>query len=291
MPASIPRCLVHPLYRLRSAVKRYTTLKASGCNLITHFSYHKCLTSYYQSVVRALSAEFGFYYEHFTSDYPRFEQAALNDPRRRVLSVNNRSDIAWERLPEYRGSHFIRDPRDLVVSGYYYHLWTREAWCIDPGFEWRHLVAHPYFGRYVETLPSRLPRAVSYQEYLGTLDRERGMIVELIWRTPHLDEMRRWNFANPRIMELRYEDIIGKEANTFGRLLEHYGFAPPVVARGVALAEAKSIKHRSKSGKSHVRSGAVRQWDEEFTPLLRTLFRECAGDLLVRLGYEASTEW
>jgi hypothetical protein len=119
MPASILRCLVDPLYRLRSAVKRYTTLKASGCNLITHFSYHKCLTSYYQSVVRALSAEFGFYYEHFTSDYPRFEQAALNDPRRRVLSVNNRSDIAWERLPEYRGSHFIRDPRDLVVSGFY----------------------------------------------------------------------------------------------------------------------------------------------------------------------------
>jgi hypothetical protein len=84
MPASIPR-LVDPLYRLRSALKRYTTLKASGCNLVTHFSYHKCLTSYYQSVVRALSTEFDFYYEHFTSDYPRFEQAALNDPRRRVL--------------------------------------------------------------------------------------------------------------------------------------------------------------------------------------------------------------
>jgi hypothetical protein len=44
MPASIPR-LVDPLCRLRSALKRYTTLKASECNLVTHFSYHKYLTS------------------------------------------------------------------------------------------------------------------------------------------------------------------------------------------------------------------------------------------------------
>lgn len=142
MPASIPR-LVDPLYRLRSALKRYTTLKASGCNLVTHFSYHKCLTSYYQSVVRALSAEFGFYYEHFTSDYPRFEQAALNDTRVGEFSVSTTA-AAWPGNDyEYRGSHFIRDPRDLVVSGYYYHLWTREAWCMDPGFEWRDLSRIP----------------------------------------------------------------------------------------------------------------------------------------------------
>lgn len=115
MPASIPRCLVDPLYRLRSALKRYTTLKAPGCNLVTHFSYHKCLTSYYQSVVRALAAEFGFYYEHFTSDYPRFEQAALNDPRRRVLSVNSHGDIAWN---DYRSTEAAISFETRVISSF-----------------------------------------------------------------------------------------------------------------------------------------------------------------------------
>jgi len=57
-----------------------------------------------------------------SADYARFEHAALNDSPQRVLSVNNRSDIPWDRLPESRGSYFIRDPRDLVVSGYHYHL-------------------------------------------------------------------------------------------------------------------------------------------------------------------------
>jgi len=291
MLVSNRRDLADGVRRFRSALVRLGTRKALGCDLVAHFSYHKCLTAYYQSIMRALSAEFGFYYEHFTSDYERFEHAALNDSRQRVLSVNNRSDIAWDRLPEYRGSHFIRDPRDLVVSGYHYHLWTREAWCHDPRFEWQDLTIHPYFGRYVEHVPEKFPRGLSYQEYINTLDPERGMILELIWRSRHFEQMRRWDFSNPRIMEVRYEDIIGNEADTFGRLLDHYGFPPSVVARGVALAESKSIKHRSKSEKGHVHSGAAKQWEKEFTPLLRMLLRESAGHLLVQLGYEASTEW
>ena len=291
MSVSHLRDLADRVRRFRFALVRLGTRKALGCDLVVHFSYHKCLTSYYLSIMRALSAEFGFYYGHFTSDYARFEHAALHDSRQRVLSVNNRSDIAWDRLPEYRGSHFVRDPRDLVVSGYHYHRWTREAWCHDPGFAWRSLTSHPYFGRYVEHVPERFPRGLSYQEYINTLDPERGMILELIWRSPHFEQMCRWDFSNPRIMEVRYEDVIGNEADIFRRLLEHYGFPPSVVARGVALAERKSIKHRRKREKSHVRSGAPKQWKKEFTPLLRMLFRESAGHLLLQLGYESSTEW
>ena len=97
------------------------------------------------------------------------------------------------------------------------------------------LTVHPYFGRYVEHVPERFPRALSYQEYINTLDPERGMILELIWRSPHFEQMRCWDYSNSRIMEVRYEDLIENEADTFGRLLENYGFAPPVVARGVAL--------------------------------------------------------
>lgn len=138
-------------------------------------------------------------------------------------------------------------------------------------------------------MPEKFPRGLSYQEYINTLDPERGMILELIWRSRHFEQMRCWDFSNPQIMEVRrYHRERGRP---FGRLIEHYRFAPPVVARGVALAESKSIKHRSKSEKSHVRSGAAKQWEEEFTPLLRIVVRESAGPLLVQLGYEASTEW
>lgn len=290
MSASNQRDLADPVRRFRSALFRLGTPKALGCDLVAHFSYHKCLTAYYQSIMRALSAEFGFYYEHFTSDYALFEHAALNDSRQRVLSVNYRSDIAWDRLPEYRGSHFVRDPRNLVVSGYRYHLWTREACCHDPGFEWQYLTAHPYW-----TLRRTRAREVSPPIVVSGVYQHAGPGAghdpRMDLAIPSFRADAPLGLSNPRIMEVRYEDIIGNEADTFGRLLEHYGFAPSVVARGVALAERKSIKHRPKSEKSHVRSGAAKQWEKEFTPLLRMLFRESAGHLLVQLGYEASTEW
>ncbi|MGH8615943.1 MAG: hypothetical protein ACREYF_29010 [Gammaproteobacteria bacterium] len=141
-------------------------------------------------------------------------------------------------------------------------------------------------------MPERFPRGLSYQEYISTLDPDRGMILELIWRSRHFEQMRRWDFSNPRIMEMRYEDIIGNKADTFGRLLEHYGFAPPVVAHG-GLRWPKGRVSSTARKTRRAMCAVVRRnrWEQEFTPLLRMPFKESAGDLLVQLGYEASMEW
>lgn len=45
----------------------------------------------------------------------------------RVASINNRC-LDLERLGPCRISRFIRDPRDLVVSGYFYHQRGTEDW-------------------------------------------------------------------------------------------------------------------------------------------------------------------
>ena len=99
-------------------------------NLI-HCSYHKCLTVYFSRVMhsafnRCLPWSGG--YRHFNSHtadfYSQFEPF-------RVVSINNRA-LDLERLGKFRISRFLRDPRDLVVSGYFYHRrgaesWTRQA--------------------------------------------------------------------------------------------------------------------------------------------------------------------
>lgn len=260
-------------------------------DLIVHFSYHKCLTVYYLSIVRPLGSKFAFSYEHYNTDYDRFEEAALRKKGKRVLSLSDRSDIDWPSLREYRGSHFVRDPRDLVVSGYYYHLWTEEKWCNNPEFGWNRITEHPYYSQYVESREERHPRNVSYKEYLNTLDKETGLIVETIFRDKHFSEMYKWNYENPRILELKYEEIIGNEGDCFRKLFEHYGFHPKLVDSGVEIAERLSLKHRVKSNTGHVRNGTPRQWRKEFSPLVKNLFKEAHGDLLIRLGYEKDVNW
>ncbi len=184
----------------------------------------------------------------------------------------------------------MRDPRDLIVSGYYYHLWTDEPWCVRTPYYWYHVVQNPYF-QYVESDPARYPREQSYQAYLKSLDEERGLILELVWRARLFDRVRRWNFNNPRIIECKYEEIVGNEVAAFTKIFQHYGFHPRLARRGLELVEQHSLKNRAKGEQSHVRKGTQGQWAQDFTPLVKSLFKQTQGDLLIQLGYERDLDW
>ena len=260
--------------------------------LVIHFGYHKCLTSYHMQIFNRLSFEFSFRYQHFATRYQDFEAAAVSDiEQNRVYSVNNFSAVNWQRLPDYRGSHFIRDPRCLVTSGYHYHLWTRESWCRDPAFKWQRIVSHPYFALYIDDDASNYPNKISYQKYVNTLGLEKGLILEMIWRTRHFEQMLGWNFNNPRIIEIRYEDLIGHEVEAFNSIFEHYGFHPRLISRGLEVVERFSLKNQRKSETRHIRSGETKQWVKEFSPLHKRLFKDVYGELLVKLNYENDLSW
>jgi hypothetical protein len=259
-------------------------------SLVLHFGYHKCLTMFYVRLMKNLSAEFGFAWEPIYDDVPAFHRAVRRTSTERVILLTDRDDIAWDELPEYRASHFIRDPRDLVVSGYFYHLWTKEAWASDDGFDWPFLTSLPKFA-WVEPDPARWPHKISYQAYLNSLDPEQGMLMEMISRERTFQQMRRWKFDNPRVLEMRYEEIVGNEEMACARLFEHYGFAPQLRERGVELARQFGLNNLAKREGSHVRSGAPDQWRTHFTPAVKNLFKQAHGDLLIRLGYERGSDW
>lgn len=260
-------------------------------DVILHFSYHKCLTGYFNNVMGQLSKEFGFDRSHFQSRVDDFENAVLGCKKKSILSVNNSSDLRFDAYPSYKGSHFVRDPRDLIVSGYRYHLWTKEAWCINPSFDWTSIVKHPYFAKYVESQQENFPFHTSYQDYLNRLDYEKGMILELLWRQEHFSQLQNWNFDNPNIIEKRYEDIIGNEHECFDAIFSHYNFHPKLMRRGLELIEQYSLENRKKSKKGHVRKGTAQQWVSEFTPLHKELFKQLNGELLVVTGYEQDLCW
>jgi len=179
-------------------------------------------------------------------------------------------------LRPHVGTHMMRDPRDLAVSGYHYHQWTSEPW------------AHR---------PRKELGGMSRQQYLKAVDRIEGMKAEIQGLRPAVERMLAWPRDDPRYLEITYEELINDEETGFRKIFRHYGFTPRMVEEAVSVAMRHSFVRATgrergvARERSHLRSGKARQWEEEFTPELKRYFEEVHGDALVRLGYEASNDW
>jgi hypothetical protein len=170
----------------------------------------------------------------------------------------------------FRGSHVIRDPRDLIVSGYEYHKVTHEAWVHKPD---------PLYG------------GLSYQAYLNSLTEHEGMMVEIERMGVYsANVMGSWDYRQPEFIELRYEDAFNHEGETFEKLFRWYGLNDEAIHIGIEAVERVSLKRDGATSK-HARSGSPGEWKERLSPAHVERFKELTGDLTVRLGYESSMNW
>lgn len=244
-----------------------------------HCSYHKCLTVYFMRVLSGLYNWVFFLsrgYRHFTSRIDEF-YLDLNDFK--VASVNNHP-LDFDRLgPDFLISRFIRDPRDLVVSGYFYHRRGAEAWAriVDPVPEDWTIVNG--------SIPENMGQGHSFASYLEDLSQDEGLMAEIEFRKRHFDSMRQWPLDDPRIKLFRYEDIIGREAAVFRDLLAHYRVSALEQRLGSLLAVHFSAKKQRRMLK-HIRNPAAGQWKEHFTPRVEAFFNQHYADILKRYGYE-----
>jgi hypothetical protein len=95
----------------------------------------------------------------------------------------------------------------------------------------------------------------------------------------------------PATMCIRFEDLVDEREVTLGRMLdqiEKTGFRIPT-QRNDALSILVDAIQPSKS--RTFRSGKTGGWKEQFSNENKALFKEVAGDLLVRLGYEKNNDW
>ena len=164
----------------------------------------------------------------------------------------------------------LRDPRDVAVS--HVHYVTE----MEPDH-----AHHRYYTAELHSFDERLRASIlgipeadiqfpdiraRFEPYLGWLERR-------------------------EVLTLRFEDFITQRDDTLGRVFDHAvgrGF-PTSIPRQVAiqtLAEAMD-PHSSPT----FRSGKAGAWRENFSPENRRLFKDIAGDLLIRLGYERDMDW
>src|SRR5690606_1363168 len=102
--------------------------------LLAAFGHHKCATMWVHAIVGRVCLDLGlrhsvaFLPNSFGGDLPAF----LAKERTQFLMYGN-ADFEHVRrldLGRIRGFHYVRDPRDIVVSGYFSHRNTHstEVW-------------------------------------------------------------------------------------------------------------------------------------------------------------------
>jgi hypothetical protein len=213
-------------------------------------------------------------YRHFNSHLEDFYE---NFRKYRIASVNNRS-LDLTRLGEFRITRFLRDPRDLMVSGYFYHKRGAEPWTLlqsPTADDW-------YFAN--GFIPEGLRRSrKSFADYLQSLSLEEGLLVELEFRRWHFESMAKWPDKHPHILTQRYEDIVGREIAAFRRIFDFYGLGAIEKRLGLWFVNRHSLNKRSRD--PHVRNPVSGQWREHFTPRVKRAFDSRYPELIARLGY------
>lgn len=170
--------------------------------------------------------------------------------------------------PNFIPYFIFRDPRDVVVSHVFY-VTDMEA---------RH-VHHDYYTA-LPDFESRLnvsirgrpdsdvefpDIAARFAPYLGWLDQ-------------------------PSVLKIHFEDLINDRLATLNRIIDHFLARVPLHApRELILESLESSINPSRS--PTFRSGKTGEWKKHFTQEHKRIFKDVAGDLLVRLGYEKDHDW
>jgi len=165
--------------------------------------------------------------------------------------------------------YFIfRDPRDVVVSHVFYvtdmegrHV-HHDHYASLPDFNSRlnvSILGRPDTGIEFPDIAAR------FSPYLGWLD-------------------------HPEVLSIHFEDLMNDRTAALARILEHFLARVPLhFPRQLILNVLESSISPSKS--PTFRSGKTGAWKQHFTKEHKKVFKDVAGDLLVKLGYESNNDW
>ncbi len=224
-------------------------------------THHKSMTTYFSAVLKFLGMGLGIPYEIIHLQEPA-------EKTRLFLSAHGKMDL--ERLRPYRGVHILRDPRDMIVSGYHYHKWTDEDWVHRPDDTGR-----------------------SYQQKLLAANQEDGLFMEINhFIFFYRDLLEQWDMDDPDMLEVSYEALMDPEREKlYEQIFTHLGFEGEEHAFAVHLMHLFAAENRkSKTAGDvaqgrHVRSGKSGQWKTILTPDHLQYIEEELGPVLRKFGY------
>jgi sulfotransferase 6B1 len=170
--------------------------------------------------------------------------------------------------PAFVPYFIFRDPRDVVVSHVFY-VTEMEA---------RH-VHHEYY----QSLPdfnarltvSILGRPDSNAEFPDIANRF----------APYID----W-LNQPEVLIIHFEDLIHDRAAALTRIMDHLLARAPLKTSRPLILDCLETSINPKKSPTY-RSGKTGEWRKYFTDEHKKIFKDAAGELLIKLGYEKDRDW
>jgi hypothetical protein len=94
----------------------------------------------------------------------------------------------------------------------------------------------------------------------------------------------------PQVLAIHFEDLINERTATLSRILDQLEtrISLPVPRQAILDALESSIDPKRSPT---FRSGKTGEWRKHFTDKHKRIFKDVAGDLLIRLGYEKDDHW
>ncbi len=241
--------------------------------LIVVCTHHKTGTVWMANVFRAMKKQFKL--KIFSG-----KQADLPPDADIFLQDHSKVDLQSlrDRGRPVRCVHVIRDPRDVVISGCFYHVKTTEKWANAPKAEF----GGKNYRETISALPNDYEKLVFEMKHTGMKS---------------IHDMVSWNYQDQDVFEAKYEDLIGDTDFIYFRpMMQFLGFEGADLDTVLEIVRANSLfgganAETASKDPVHVRSGESRQWPKTFTPELKAAFKEIHPEALQRLGYEQNTDW
>jgi hypothetical protein len=276
--------------------------------LFAYFGHHKAATTWLSNIVRNICAELNWKVCYVSN--PKMFNFKLNEfvQENKVdfLCYTNANFKYVKELDNFRGFHVIRDPRDVIVSGYFSHRYS-----------------HP---------TNRWPELIEHRSKLENLSKQEGLLLEMEFSQRFLEEMYTWDYSLSNVYEIKMENLVNDPYNeiiqacyfldivhepTFkerfsyitamflNRALEksgNFSFSMSMnkipEERLLRLIYKNQFSRKSKGrdqGKedkrSHYRKGVSGDWKNHFNQEHVSVFKKKYNQILIKLGYEEDDNW
>lgn len=218
--------------------------------------------------------------EQFIGLGPKLNEGQRREKLERQVSALRPLDIALAHLPASSDDlklisaprflpYFIfRDPRDVAVS--LSHFAAREK-------------EHRLYAYYstLRSFDEQLMASIQGVRAPGVS--ARSILRQFQVQTPWMQ--------HPDVCSVRFEDLIENRRVALEGIADHFLRRVDTVAvsRDEAVAALEASINPSKS--PTFRSGKTGEWKKYFKEEHKSAFKEVAGDLLIRLGYEKTNDW
>ena len=243
--------------------------------ILAYFGHHRAGSTWISRVTQDICAQSDLeVIVHHTAGMfsGNLEKYRSTNPFDFLILLN--ADYTFIRYVDVKGFHVVRDPRDIVVSGYFSHYYS-----------------HPDEG---------WPRLTHYRRYLKTLSKDEGLLKEMEFAAAVLYDMISWEYDTPKILQLSFEDLIKDPVCHFTRIFCFLGIVPQKISEEALrnILDKHSFEKLSggrRPGREdqahHYRKGTPGDWQNHFTERHKDYFKKLYNPLLLKLGYEKTEDW